>query len=123
MMVVVLSLQAQTYTFTTTQDTIIDTGTSSHVLAVTKAHTSGIIGVTVTKVSGTPAGTAVLQGSPTGVAASYRTISTDTLTVTNVATQYYQWKEVPTAYPYYRVLFTGSGTMRAIAAVKMYIKK
>jgi hypothetical protein len=132
MMIVVFGLQAQTYTFTTSQDTIIDTGSSTHVLAVNKAYRGAVIEAKVTEVSGATDGTAVLQVSTSGVAASYKTISTvepDYATIDSfdladqTAAQYFYWNVSEAAYPYYQVKFTGTGTMRAVTVVKMYLKK
>lgn len=68
-----------------------------------------------TKISGTLAGTATLQGSIDGT--DYYTVTsapyavTATYTVTDVATQTKSWVLYGNPYKYYRVSWTGAGTM------------
>ncbi len=63
---------------------------------------------TFTKISGTAAGTAKLQGSINGV--NYVDIPNQTLTLTDVASQTFTFVNVPSQFQYYKVLFTPSGT-------------
>ena len=84
------------------------------------------ISATVTKTSGTIAGTITLQGSVNGSnyvtvptafietpsgQAPYSTGGAATFTPTNVASQTKIWTVIGTTYPYYRISYTGSGTM------------
>lgn len=88
-------------------DTIVNTGTSSKVIQVTTGPSGLAVQVVLTKISGTGAGTTVIQGSNDGV--NYVTIGS-AFTITNVATQstvFYVTAPVP---QYLKVLSTGSGT-------------
>lgn len=75
--------------------------------------------VTITKTSGTVAGTLTLQGSLDNV--SYKAallpngVSTavNTYTATDVASQTFIWQLDKNAYNYWRISYTGSGTMVA----------
>lgn len=100
---------AQT-TMTNSGDTVVNTATVN--LDVTLKG-KGDLGfqVVATKISGTVGGTAILQGSLDGT--NYVTISTDTLTLTDVATNSAVWKVSASTYLYYRIAVTGSGTMSA----------
>ena len=84
------------------------------------------ISATVTKTSGTIAGTITLQGSVNGSnyvtvptayietpsgQAPYSTGGAATFTPTNVASQTKIWTVIGTTYPYYRISYAGSGTM------------
>ena len=107
----VIGAKAQT-NFTNSGDTITNSGTVSATAEIKNAGGIGIQAV-VTKISGTVAGTAVLQGSLDG--SSYYTISTDTLTLSDVSSQTLIWTVSENYYINYKVLFTGSGTMSAKA--------
>ena len=63
---------------------------------------------TFTKISGTVAGTAKLQGSILGV--NYVDIPNQTLTLTDTASQTFTFTNVPSQYKYYKVLFAPTGT-------------
>jgi hypothetical protein len=70
----------------------------------------------VSKVSGTVAGTAIIQGSLDGT--NYVDIGTDTLTFTNVTTNTKVWAITPSVYQYHRVKFLSSGTVVAVPKVR-----
>lgn len=112
MLVGCLSLNAQSVTMTNSGDTIVDTGSKYLILKVNNKASNVAFQAVVTKVSGTVAGTVLLQGSIDGV--NYKDISTDTLNLTDVATQSYLWTVSANPYLYYRLAGTGSGTMSAI---------
>ena len=66
------------------------------------------IQATVTKVSGTVAGTVILQGTVDGIA--WVNVNTDTLTLTDQATNTKVWTISSTIYNSYRVQYKTSGT-------------
>lgn len=120
--------QAQTlYTFTrptsATLDTIVDTGNVPLTFILRGAYDSAAIQVNVAKATGTVAGTCVCQYSVNGT--TYHTMAAvgDTLTLSNVATNSKIWTLTDPYYPYYKVLCTGSGTMKAVASAKAHLKK
>jgi hypothetical protein len=93
-------------------DTLTNTTPKAASLQVNGYMKTVAVQVTVTKISGVVAGTAVLQGSLDGV--SYSNVAGATaFTLTDVASQTASWQLVDPGYLYYRVLFTGSGTMSA----------
>lgn len=108
-------------------DTVTNAGTKTLTSARTSLSYKTIsIDVTVTKLSGTIAGTITLQGSVNGTnyvtvptafietpsgQAPYSTGGAATFTATNVATQTKIWSIIGNPYAYYRVSYTGSGTM------------
>ena len=104
------AVNAQTvYSFT--NDTITNAGTAD--LTTHKISGDYVIGIVVkaTQISGTAAGTAVLQASLDN--STYASISTDTMTITNGAT--FAWpldanELTNNNFLYYRVRFTGTGT-------------
>jgi len=106
-----LGLSAQT-NFTNSGDTITNSGTVSATAEIKNAGGVSVQAV-VTKISGTVAGTAVLQGSLDGT--TYYTFAADTLTLSDVSSQTLIWNVAENYYVNYKVLFTGSGTMSAKA--------
>lgn len=104
-----LSMEAQTFNFTGT-DTVVNTATVNIDLKVNNSYESGVYQIVVTKLSGTVAGNAILQASVDGT--NY--VNIDTLATTNVATQTKIFTETLVKYPWYRVAYTGTGTMSAI---------
>ena len=106
-----LGLSAQT-NFTNSGDTITNSGTVSATAEIKNAGGVSIQAV-VTKISGTVAGTAVLQGSLDG--STYYTFAADTLTLSDVSSQTLIWNVAENYYINYKVLFTESGTMSAKA--------
>jgi hypothetical protein len=74
--------------------------------------------VDCTEISGTTGGTITIQGSIDGT--DFKAIPTvdtqtsvTTATALDVATQTFTWRIVGNPYPYYRVSWTGTGTMSA----------
>lgn len=87
----------------------------------TKANTTTSIVVNVTKVSGTVAGTVVLQGSNNGT--DFRTLPTAvaaSFTATDVAAQGITWVLTGNPYRYYQVLYTPAGTMNATYTAQLW---
>lgn len=118
-----------------TTDSITNTGT-----AYLKAQVSGTGTVTIyavmTKLSGTGAGTAILQGSVDGTNWTPVSFSTglvtgggstgaanDTFTLTNVTTQTCYWFLNENQHLYYRVYWTGSGTELVRVSAKAMLRK
>jgi hypothetical protein len=108
---------AQTVNFTGT-DTVVNAGTKAINLTVSGSYNSGALQVIITKIDGTVAGNAIFQGSVDGV--NY--VNLDTLATSNVATQTKIFIQTPVLYPFYRVSYTGTGTMRAIISGKAHFK-
>lgn len=89
-----------------------DTLTNTDTVAIALPQATGgyyAVGIqaVVTKVSGTVAGTAIIQGSLDGT--NWKTIGSDTLTLSNVATNTHIWSITPSVYQYHRVYFISSG--------------
>ncbi len=119
---------SQTKTFASSYSNLIDTVTNTATNYVTIASTAPTRVVSVQavlhKISGTIAGSCFLQGSNDGT--NYVPITTgytgcdgtntksatlDTVTATNVTTNTFTWKLSVKQYKYYRIGWTGSGTM------------
>ena len=103
-------------------DTLINAGTTKGVVIVYNPATTLTFQVKVTKISGTIGGSIALQGSLDGV--TYYAISgASNLTLTDTATQGTIWTLTGTPYSYYRLLGTGTGTMRALVVGKYLHRK
>lgn len=88
-------------------DTIVNTGTVTKTIRVTTGPSGIFIHCTLTKISGTGAGTAQLQLSLDG---TNFVNSGSAYTITNTATQVAQFSLTAPIPEYVRILFTGSGT-------------
>lgn len=78
--------------------------------------------LTVTKGTGTVAGTAVLQGSHDGTI--YSTVEGKaSVTLTDVATQSFNWTLAPSAYQYYRIQVTTTGTQTSTPTATVLIRR
>lgn len=105
--------------YNSTSDTTVNTGTAYLTVATTAANRNvAAIQVVVTKISGTVAGTITLQGSLDGTNFFALTDSTTsptitTKTATDVASQTFAWLVNHSPWVYYRISYTGSGTMSA----------
>lgn len=102
-----------------TIDTVTNTGSEGpYFKAVGPNRNKVNITLEVTKISGTVGGTIVLQASnnPTYDAATFATIKNwgidSSVTATN-ATNNYNFSDYTGSFVYYRVLWTGTGTMSA----------
>lgn len=109
---------AQTYTMTGSADTVTNTGTKACSLKVVNNYSEISIQVVITKISGTVAGTVTLQGSVDGT--TFETIDTllvqnnvATFTATDVASQSKVFVVDQNPYLWYKLSYTGSGTMSA----------
>lgn len=103
-----------------TVDTVTNTGVVNMTLPVTQPvigqHQTITVSAVITKISGTGAGTVVLQGSTDGV--NYETLAasqlqgaqTASFTITNVASQVHYFVVEKAGYKFFRTVTTGSGT-------------
>ncbi len=130
---VAFSANAQVYSllspYSIASDTAVNTTPtflSSGVISPAPAVTT-TIEVAVTKISGTVAGTITLQGSMNGTSwKALNTPNTVTALATHTATDAsatYHWIITGSPFPYYRVSWTGSGTMSASFTAKLYRSK
>lgn len=97
------------------RDTVTNTGTETWSASVPKVKTLGII-ISVTKISGTVAGTIVVQGSVDN--STFSTIASSSQSPSD-ASATYNWEFTDPKWRYYRLLYTGSGTMVASAVAKL----
>lgn len=95
---------------------VTNTGTGTATATITNSYETATIQAVFTKTSGTLAGTATLQASLDGT--NYATVATAatvagaaTYTVTDVASQSVIFIVNKAPYKYYRVSWTGTGTM------------
>lgn len=100
--------------FNAVSDTTDNTGTSFVSFPVSQWYNSIAIQSVVTRLSGTAAGTVTLQGSIDGT--NYRTVDSrystiTSYTVTNAATNSRFFIVTGSPYRYYRLSYTGAGTM------------
>lgn len=107
----------QVYTMTGNGDTIVNTATDYVEYQVKAYHKTMSIQALVSKVSGTVAGTVTIQGSLDGT--NFVTVSTTyldgtaTLTALNQSATTKLFVITGSPYRYYRLSYTGSGTMSA----------
>jgi len=109
----VANAQVPVTTMTNNTSAIVNTGTVSATKAVAKSYTVLTVQAVVTKVSGTlsSSATAILYGSLDGV--NYTAVGADTLRMANQTTNTKFWYIAPSKHYYYKVLYTGAGTMNA----------
>lgn len=104
----------------TTGDTVVNTASKTCSLKVVKSYKSTTIQANIVKVSGTVGGTLTLQGSVDGVnyvtadTAAFVSDGSATYTATNSASQSKVWVINGSPYVWYRLSYTGTGTMSAI---------
>lgn len=100
------------YRFTPALDTVVNTATEYMYMTVSGSYETAAFQVVNTKISGTVAGTCLLEYSVDGT--NYITVpSADTLTNTDIATNSLVWTLTKPEASYYRIKYTGSGTMSA----------
>jgi len=110
---------------TKTLDTITNTATNtlSSLKMAPNTSASTTVWVTVTKISGTVGGTITLQGSLDGTAwKAVNTMGTQTAMAAVTATDAsntYHWYLTGCPFQYYRVSWTGTGTMAASFSAKI----
>lgn len=107
---------AQTKTMTGSGVTVTNTATVACSLQVVSPYTSVTVGAVIAKTSGVLAGTLTLQGSLDGT--NWETVPTalvagaaSTYTVTDVASQTKAFVITGSPFLYYRLSWTGTGTM------------
>lgn len=108
---------------------LTDTVTNGGTAVVTTPRVPGggssvTITATCVKISGTVAGTITLMGSLDGtnfkaLAVTESQTALATATATNVATEFFSWHLRSNPYLYYRISWTGTGTMAATIAGKI----
>jgi hypothetical protein len=95
-------------------DTVSNTGTETWTLRVPGYQKTVAVQFVATKISGTVAGSVTLQGSLNGT--NWATVpSQSAFTATDVASQTAVWKFDGSGFSYYRLSWTGTGTMSASA--------
>lgn len=109
-----------------TLDTVTNTATNTLTTKAKLTPTSGAstsIWITVTKISGTVGGTITLMGSFDGTNfKAINTMGTQTASATITATDAsntYHWWVTGSPFQYYRVSWTGTGTMAASFSAKV----
>jgi hypothetical protein len=108
-----------------TGDTVVNTASKACSTKVVKSYKSITIQANVTKISGTVGGAITLQGSVDGVnfvtadTAAFVSDGPATYTATNSASQSKVWVINGSPYVWWKVSYTGTGTMSAI--LKGYI--
>lgn len=115
--------------YSLTSDTVTNTGTvylqSPRLVAADATGTT--IWIAVTKISGTVGGTITLQGSLDGTNfKALNTVDTQTALATITATDAsntYHYRLSSSHFPYYRVSWTGTGTMSASFRAYVYRAK
>jgi len=122
------SAQSSAYTMTGNGDTITNAGTKTNTLKLADGYATVSVQSVVTKISGTVAGTLTLQGSNDGTNyvtcdTTYISLGVATATATNVATQSHVFNLNRNPYLWYRVSYTGSGTMAAKMSSYLVPKK
>jgi hypothetical protein len=105
-------------TYSLTSDTVSNTATAFLTAQSLTKGESTTIKFVATKISGTVAGTVTLLGSLDGtnykaLTVAEGTTALPTYTATDVASQNFIWQVLRSPYKYYRVSWTGSGTMSA----------
>lgn len=111
-------------------DTVNNTSAETLTKQINGSYGEVTVQLTVTKISGTVAGTAVLQGSLDGT--NYTILgyvnaqpadTANSVTNTNITTNVWTWPAGSSKYLYYRVTVTGSGTMSARVSAKIMVRK
>lgn len=109
--------------YSITSDTVVNTATVTLSASNRGGGHATTVWVAVTKISGTVGGTLTLQGSFDGT--TYKAVNTPdtqtalaTVTATD-ASNTYHWRLAGNPFPYYRVSWTGTGTMSASFTAKV----
>jgi hypothetical protein len=125
--VVTVTAEAQTSfksPYDLASDTVTNAGTAYLQVRNGGAATGLLVQVVVTKISGTVGGTITLQGSLDGTSnwKALNTVNTQTalptITATDASNNYHWWLS-GNPFPYYRVSWTGTGTMAASFTAKV----
>ncbi len=109
-------------TNSTALDTVSGSVPRSQVLRVPGSYGVITVVTTVTEISGTTAGTVKLYGSLDGT--NYALVDTNYFSPADqAAAQSYAWHIKPSTFTYYKVTYTGTGTMSAKLATKLLRRK
>ncbi len=116
------AVSTMTQAYGSTSDTIVDTATGYVGMTVQNYYDKISIQAVVTKIGGTVGGTVTVQGSNDGT--NYVTVSSSysdaqTLTALNQTTTSKLFTITGNPYKYYRLSYTGTGTMSA--TIKGYL--
>jgi hypothetical protein len=110
-------INPEVVTLNNVKDTAID-ATNTVYATITKIKSKvKAFEVTVTKISGTTAGSVVLQGR-----VANRWVQIDTMVLWNTATQSKVFTVSATTYSDYRAALTGSGTQRSLVSIS-YLRR
>ena len=105
-----------------TTDTITNTTVKAQYAIVKGVNQHVTVQCTLTKISGTVAGTVKLQGSIDGVV--YNDVpGAGTFTLTDVASQNCAFYSIPSIYQYYKILVTPSGTQSTKIVSRCLVRK
>lgn len=88
-------------------DTVVNTGTTDHVISVSGSYNNGVFQYVGTKISGTAAGKTYLMGSVDNT----NFVKLDSFTNVNVTTNTKIFTQTRPMYPYYKIRSEGTGTM------------
>lgn len=113
--------QAQAITPTNSGDSLTNADTVNLIQQIRGEWASVAFQVVVSKASGTVAGTARFQGSIDGT--NYVDINTDTLALSDQATNTKIWVDTGANYLYYRVNVITSGTQSSAASGSVFRRK
>ncbi len=114
--------QAQVYTLPLAAgDTTVDAGTAAKIFNISGDFKGIVVEPGFTKIDGTVAGTIKLQASVKGTV--YVDVASQTFTATNVASNSTVWYVTAPLARYYKVTWTGTGTMRGVLNVSYRVNK
>jgi hypothetical protein len=117
-----METQAQVYQSTLAAgDTVVDAGTAAKTFNISGDFKGIVVNPIFTKISGTVAGTIKLQGSLDG--STYTDVASQTFTATNIATGQTLWYVTAPLARYYKITWTGTGTMSAVLSYKYRVNK
>ena len=103
-------------------DTITNAVAKSQYAIVKGTNQHVTVQSTLTKISGTVAGTVKLQGSVDGVV--YNDVpGTSAFTLTDVSSQNCSFSSIPSLFQYYRILVTPSGTQSTKIVSRALVRK
>lgn len=115
-------IHAQVYTLTLAAgDTVVNTATVAKTFNISGDYKGIVVNPVFTKISGTVAGTIKLQGSLDGT--TYTDVASQTFTATDIATGQTLWYVAAPLARYYKITWTGTGTMSAVLSGRYRVNK
>ena len=121
-MAMIMETQAQVYTLPLAAgDTVVNTATITKDFGISGDFKGIVVSPSYAKISGTVAGTIKLQASLDGT--NYTDVASQTFTATDVAANRTIWYVTAPLARYYRVTWTGTGTMSAVMTVRFRVNK